>query len=110
MDGDEIIALTELDNPASFPGACNNGIDDDNDGDIDLADAGCGGNAAWDNEAPECNDGIDNDGDGLVDVADGNCSSAADKKELKASSCGLGSELALLGGIWLVVRRRRKAA
>jgi hypothetical protein len=109
MDGDELVALTEADNPASFVGACNNGLDDDGDGDIDAADAGCR-DTAWDNEAPECNDGIDNDGDGLVDTADGNCSSDFDKKELQQSSCGLGAELALIGAVLMAVRRRRITA
>ncbi|MGH0033576.1 MAG: YncE family protein [Myxococcota bacterium] len=109
MDGDELVALTDADNPASFPGACNNGLDDDGDGDIDLADAGCK-NATWDNEAPQCNDGIDNDGNGNVDLADANCGSSFDKKELKDSSCGLGAELALIGAVLMSVRRRRRQA
>lgn len=49
--------------------ACNDGIDNDGDGLVDMADPDCvnvqGGEA--------CNDGIDNDGDGLIDIDDPNC-------------------------------------
>jgi len=60
----------------SVPEICNNGVDDDCDGAIDMADSNCQG---------EICDGVDNDGDGLVDEAlttlvgcdqDGYCSGA----------------------------------
>lgn len=56
--------------------ACSNGIDDDGDGLVDLADTGCiDGDDAFETDpfAP-CDDGFDNDGDGLVDFpADPGC-------------------------------------
>lgn len=72
---------------------CNNTLDDDSDGLIDVADPGC-----WtdrndpnsydmtdDNEGDatsECQDGIDNDGNELIDYPnDPNCSSALDDSE-----------------------------
>ena len=46
--------------------SCTDGLDNDADGAIDLADSDCA--------VPEiCNDGIDNDFDGLIDCADTNC-------------------------------------
>lgn len=64
--------------PATRP-ACSNLIDDDEDGDIDLADRGC--SDIYDDSEPyvsvgsvtQCADTIDNDGDGLVDMADAQC-------------------------------------
>jgi len=45
---------------------CDDGIDNDGDGQIDAADSDC--------YIPEiCNDGIDNDGDGQIDAADSDC-------------------------------------
>jgi hypothetical protein len=55
---------------------CRNGDDDDGDGTVDAADAGC---RAWDDptERPDCDDGIDQDGDALVDYpADPGCRNA----------------------------------
>ena len=64
---------------------CADGVDNDNDGDIDLADRGCN-NAADTNEGdeiplPECDDAADNDADGLIDLADPDCSGPADPRE-----------------------------
>jgi FtsP/CotA-like multicopper oxidase with cupredoxin domain len=56
--------------------ACSDGLDNDGDGRIDLADPGCGGSATDLGEhAPTlpCDDGIDNDGDGWADSADPAC-------------------------------------
>ena len=55
---------------------CSNGLDDDGDAAVDLADPGCA-DASSDNETPECDDGIDNDGDGNTDLDDVQCTSAA---------------------------------
>ena len=65
---------------------CRNGIDDDGDGLIDLADSGCTGPLDdLETEFPEdpddpqppvptaCSNGVDDDGDGLVDMADPGC-------------------------------------
>jgi len=67
-------ALTAL----GFP-ECDDGIDNDGDGLVDLDDVGCTGGAADPSEkAPglPCDDGLDNDGDGWVDVLDPGCQSA----------------------------------
>ncbi len=50
---------------------CADGLDDDNDGQIDCADIDCLGSAA----CPEtvCTDGVDNDADGFIDCADVDC-------------------------------------
>ena len=70
---------------------CNDGIDNDNDGLIDLADPGC--TDANDNDefnAPtpppvtQCNDGADNDNDGLIDLADPGCTDSTDNDEFNA--------------------------
>ncbi len=54
--------------------ACNNEIDDDGDGLIDLADPGCGRGLDDDEadppEPPACADGLDNDDDGATDWPD----------------------------------------
>lgn len=62
---------------------CSDGIDNDGDGRIDLADYGCTGGAGDTSESPnpQCSDGIDNDGDGRVDLADSGCSDALDNNE-----------------------------
>lgn len=60
---------------------CNDGVDNDGDGFVDLADSGCtdlGDNNEYIIGATnDCTDGIDNDGDGLVDAADPSCRSEA---------------------------------
>ncbi|MEM7260978.1 MAG: PKD domain-containing protein [Planctomycetota bacterium] len=53
---------------------CDNGVDDDGDGDTDCADSECVGEAAC-LEAGNCGDGIDNDLDGLTDCDDDDCDS-----------------------------------
>jgi hypothetical protein len=59
-----------------IPAQCADGIDNDGDGAVDLADFSCGGIATNNNEsspAAKCQDGADNDGDGAVDLADFSC-------------------------------------
>ena len=51
---------------------CNNGADDDEDGDTDCADADCA-DAGNCNPEGDCGDGIDNDEDGDTDCADSDC-------------------------------------
>ena len=46
---------------------CDNGIDDDGDGFVDLVDFDCT------ETGDECDNGIDDDGDGFVDKADSDC-------------------------------------
>ncbi len=74
--------------------ACNDDIDNDEDGLTDFpADPGC--SDANDNDetdqpvvTQQCNDGIDNDGDGDIDLADAGCSDANDNDESNDSSGG----------------------
>jgi hypothetical protein len=65
--------------------ACNDGVDNDDDGLIDLTDPGCTGpeddDEADTSPAAQCSDGLDNDADGLPDLADPDCSSEADPSE-----------------------------
>lgn len=93
---------------------CNDGIDQDADGDVDFPqDIGCK-DALWQDENPQCDDGADNDNDGKRDwdgvggayPVDPQCT---DKPwaNREASSCGLGAELALLLPLLLCRRRRR---
>jgi len=51
---------------------CDDGIDDDGDGDIDCEDSDCGQEECCNIEC-DCFDGIDNDGDGDVDCSDIDC-------------------------------------
>jgi len=110
-DYDEIVDLTDPGNAGSVIGACNDGIDNDGDGNVDMADAGCA-DLASNIENPQCDDGVNNDLDGLVDLADPNCASAADNREAPNSGCGLiGVEaLPLIGLVALRRRRSRRAA
>ncbi len=58
-----------------IPTDCRDGVDNDGDGDIDLADSGCTDdfdNAETDG-TDQCDDGIDNDGDGVADTLDFGC-------------------------------------
>ncbi|MBU1239987.1 hypothetical protein KKF84_04370 [Myxococcota bacterium] len=58
---------------------CDNGIDDDLDGQIDCEDAECHADPAC-RPATEtvCNDNLDNDGDGYVDCDDADCNGSAE--------------------------------
>jgi hypothetical protein len=66
---------------------CADGLDNDSDGLIDMADPGC--SSASDNDetnggggsTTQCSDGVDNDTDGLIDLADPGCTNAADNDE-----------------------------
>ena len=95
--------------------ACANGIDDDGDGRADYpADPGClDAKSAIEN--PQCDDDLDNDGDGNVDwdggprggTPDSFCVGNAWRNvERPPSSCGLGTELALLLPALIALRRR----
>jgi probable HAF family extracellular repeat protein len=72
------------------PTACNDGIDNDGDGQTDFpSDAGCTRRADR-SELPDCADGLDQDGDGQADYpADAQCSSAADTTEEPDCSDGI---------------------
>ena len=69
---------------------CTDGVDNDGDGAVDLADQNCAGRYDASESGPptECNDGIDNDGDGGIDYlgvggwpADLSCTSSQVSKE-----------------------------
>ncbi len=104
---------------------CDDGIDNDGVGEIDVAgDTGCLSDtdpSELDVDTP-CDDGFDNDGDGVIDIADDDCAVSASAGELPQNGggdggggggggggCGIGFELVgvlpLLG--WLRARRRR---
>lgn len=96
---------------------CGNGLDDDGDGVADFpADPGCFV-AASPAEDPQCDDDLDNDADGKVDWDGGPSGAAPDpqcnvpyKNKERASSCGLGFEVApALVALGLAARRRRRA-
>ena len=58
---------------------CNDGMDNDNGGDIDTSDADCAGVSM--SESNECNDGMDNDGDGNTDGTDTDCAGVSMSEE-----------------------------
>jgi hypothetical protein len=75
-----------------LPGRCENGLDDDGDGLVDLADGGCAG-ASDPSEQPSCSDGLDNDGDLLFDAPDDpGCYSALNAKEDPACDDGVDND------------------
>ena len=65
----------------SAPTACSNGLDDDDDGDIDNNDPGC--LDEWDDtETTQCDNGVDDDLDMQIDFpADTACTDALDDDE-----------------------------
>jgi arylsulfatase A-like enzyme len=91
---------------------CGDGVDNDGDGLVDLADLGCA-SATWPREDPQCDDNVDNDGDGRIDwdggaggPADPDCTSPSRRSEASPRSCGLGFELAFLLPLLYGLRRR----
>ncbi|MGB5548150.1 MAG: hypothetical protein WBM74_16350, partial [Polyangiales bacterium] len=106
-------------NPGSVLQACNDGIDNDGDGAIDVADTGCSGSSAQ-IENPQCSDGYDNDGDGTADYGgDPDCTGPSSNRELALPprNCRVGRldpENDLLGILMIVLalrlgNRRRSA-
>jgi len=69
--------------------ACNDRIDNDGDGYIDLNDLGCTNRNDLSELNPniECDDGLDNDGDVAIDYNDNGCSGQTDNDE---TDCGDG--------------------
>ncbi|MGV7223149.1 MAG: hypothetical protein ACQ9MH_16660 [Nitrospinales bacterium] len=58
---------------------CNDGVDNDQDGQIDCADSDCSNASNCNTPVIEtnCSDGVDNDQDGQIDCADSDCDSAS---------------------------------
>lgn len=71
---------------------CADGIDNDGDGLVDLADPGCtGGTDTTESPNPQCSDGINNDTDAWTDYPnDPGCISAADTTESPNPQCSDG--------------------
>lgn len=68
--------------------ACSDGLDDDADGRIDMADSGCTDPLDNDEYAlPACSDLADNDGDGERDAEDPGCASPSDEDEHGTAVC-----------------------
>jgi len=79
---------------AAGGGACDDGMDNDGDGLVDLADPDC--ESAGDPDethTPECADGVDNDGDGEADFGnDDGCSDLTDDDEEGEPACSDGED------------------
>lgn len=71
--------------------ACDDGQDNDGDGEVDLADYGCQ-NAVDDSEVStnQCGNGIDDDSDGYVDQDDSDCTGWDDDNEATQTACNNG--------------------
>jgi hypothetical protein len=70
--------------------ACDDGLDNDNDGFADCRDIDC---HWYSNKCSEiCGDGLDNDGDCLVDCYDPECTYERDCNALSESDCGDGTD------------------
>ncbi|GEM_PF-3496823 len=83
-NGDGCSDICDIENPAPTLKQCNDGLDNDGDGYIDLNDFSCSSSSDDDETNPKsaCQDGLDNDGDGLVDLADGGCNNTQDNSEV----------------------------
>jgi hypothetical protein len=104
------------------PTACDNGVDDDGDGYVDLADPVCLGDPAFTRENAQCQDGLDNDGDGAIDydggasifgapiaAIDGPCTGKPRRNSESSGGCGLGAEIAIALA-WLARRACSRVA
>jgi len=71
-----------------LPTQCNDGVDNDGDGYIDMADSGCT-DVSDDNETnSQCSNGIDDDVDGLIDMLDLGCMDPSDNDEFTPEIVG----------------------
>ena len=70
-------------NPFRGQTECNDGIENDGDGFVDLIDPGCSSKDDDSESDPtkECDDGLDNDYDGYLDMEDDDCVSPIDVDE-----------------------------
>jgi hypothetical protein len=79
---------------------CSDGVDNNNDGNVDEDDAQCQGNTMPSATETKCDDGNDNDGDGLVDGDDNDCSTGIaevpylNPATVTTINCASGEELA----------------
>lgn len=70
---------------------CGDGLDNDNDSLVDLADPDC---AAFVQPPPQCSDGLDNDNDTFTDAADPSCHTDGDAGNADSYNSDLGDESA----------------
>jgi len=68
---------------------CDNGIDDDQDNQIDCQDSDCGADPACQTPAENCSNGLDDDQDGQIDCADSDCASSPSCQAV-TENCGNG--------------------
>ena len=92
---------------------CDDGIDNDGDGKIDMEDPDC--DSPTDSETPECSDKADNDGDGKIDADDPGCldnegkynpadDDESDEKNGDGGLAATGADVApLLAGAFLLI-------
>ncbi|MEC9477266.1 MAG: hypothetical protein VX764_09530 [Planctomycetota bacterium] len=66
---------------------CDDGADNDSDGQVDCFDTDCAGIPPCGAEAGQCDDGIDNDADGLTDCCDDDCIGDPACAEADAVAC-----------------------
>ena len=74
---------------ADFEDACNDGMDDDNDGAIDCADTDC---ECGDGSVEICGNGFDDDNNGLADCDDPTCAAACPDTGGDAEVCTGGAD------------------
>lgn len=92
--------------PAAPKAHCEDGQDNDSDGEADRDDPGCESLSA-DSEADpapavakaQCEDGLENDGDGTLDMMDTGCAEAADTTEADPPTPRLPRQTATMGSI-----------
>ena len=70
--------------PGCLAYECSNGVDDDDDGDIDLDDAGC--TSSTDNDETDCGDGVCETGIEICDVCALDCGACI------ATACSSGAD------------------
>jgi len=98
-DGDGFVdfpadpGCTDLEDPSELAAelACDDGVDNDSDGEADGEDSDCIG-PLHPSERAACDDGLDNDGDGGIDLDDPGCNSASDTSELGSVQCDDGQD------------------
>ena len=84
----EVPALCYNNNNVVVNEACSDGVDNDANGFVDLADPACSNSEDNDESGftDVCGDGIDNDGDGLIDLQDPGCTGQLTDVESSATT------------------------